>query len=128
MVTTDTEVKVICKTCNRRIADHQVINGKVYWRDECLTCRRERLNLPKHYGKGILSPRKRLAVDKVTHFGLLLFHICERCGWYGYCHIHHKDGNCNNNNKQNLQTLCPNCHTDVTWGKPKLFENLPQED
>lgn len=44
---------------------------------------------------------------------------CELCGWNkinpttGTCplDIHHKDGNCLNNSKENLQVLCPNCHS-----------------
>lgn len=44
---------------------------------------------------------------------------CEKCGWgveNPYTHkiplqIHHKDGNSLNNKEDNLQVLCPNCHT-----------------
>ena len=44
---------------------------------------------------------------------------CELCGWGEInpisnkipLHIHHKDGNCLNNKKENLQLLCPNCHS-----------------
>ena len=44
---------------------------------------------------------------------------CEKCGWgveNPYTHkiplqIHHLDGNSLNNNEDNLQVLCPNCHT-----------------
>lgn len=50
---------------------------------------------------------------------------CERCGivdWMGQeitFHLHHKDGNHNNNLLENLQSLCPNCHsqTDSFAGK-----------
>ena len=44
---------------------------------------------------------------------------CEKCGW-GKLHpvthkspleIHHIDGDCFNNTKENLQLLCPNCHS-----------------
>lgn len=41
---------------------------------------------------------------------------CEMCGlseWIGYkipLELHHKDNNHNNNNLENLQILCPNCH------------------
>lgn len=43
---------------------------------------------------------------------------CEKCGW-GEIHpitgnvplqIHHIDGDATNNNEENLQLLCPNCH------------------
>lgn len=44
---------------------------------------------------------------------------CEKCGWgeeNPYTHkiplqIHHIDGNSLNNEENNLQVLCPNCHT-----------------
>jgi hypothetical protein len=35
---------------------------------------------------------------------------CELCGWEGICDTHHKDKDYTNNNKDNLQTICPNCH------------------
>lgn len=44
---------------------------------------------------------------------------CELCGWgeeNPYSHaipleIHHIDGDCTNNKEENLQLLCPNCHS-----------------
>ena len=42
---------------------------------------------------------------------------CEICGiseWQGkelICQLHHIDGNHYNNNLDNLQMLCPNCHS-----------------
>ena len=50
---------------------------------------------------------------------------CERCGlteWLGEpipLHLHHKDGNHDNNLMNNLEILCPNCHalTDNYTGK-----------
>lgn len=46
-------------------------------------------------------------------------HSCELCGWNQInpitntvpLEIHHKDGNYLNNNIENLQVLCPNCHS-----------------
>lgn len=44
---------------------------------------------------------------------------CESCGiteWNGkpiVFQLHHKDGNHNNNNVNNLQLLCPNCHSQT---------------
>lgn len=50
---------------------------------------------------------------------------CEKCGnthWFGELiplEVHHKDGNHFNNNLNNLELLCPNCHyfTDSYKGK-----------
>jgi hypothetical protein len=44
---------------------------------------------------------------------------CEKCGWgeeNQYTHsvpleVHHIDGDCTNNREDNLQLLCPNCHS-----------------
>jgi len=44
---------------------------------------------------------------------------CEICGWNSInvytntipVEIHHKDGNYLNNTEENLQILCPNCHS-----------------
>lgn len=52
--------------------------------------------------------------------------ICSECGWFGYCHFHHKDGNHQNTDPANIRILCPNCHTEVHHGKPVtlgIFEN-----
>ena len=39
---------------------------------------------------------------------------CERCGRKRpRMHVHHKDGNFQNNEPENLQTLCPSCHKIV---------------
>lgn len=44
---------------------------------------------------------------------------CQKCGWGEKnpvtntvpLEIHHKDGNCMNNSRENLEVLCPNCHS-----------------
>ena len=44
---------------------------------------------------------------------------CQRCGWSEQnpvtgkvpLDIHHKDGNFANNKEENLEVLCPNCHS-----------------
>lgn len=46
-------------------------------------------------------------------------HKCEECGWGKInpytkkipLEIHHKDGDYTNNSEENLQVLCPNCHS-----------------
>ena len=58
-----------------------------------------------------------------THIRRYLFeknnNRCELCGWGKLnpntnripLQVHHKDGNCQNNKEDNLQLLCPNCHS-----------------
>lgn len=44
---------------------------------------------------------------------------CEKCGWNQLnlftnkipLELHHKDGDYRNNNEENLELLCPNCHS-----------------
>ena len=58
---------------------------------------------------------------------------CENCGLTTWLdgpiplHLHHIDGNHNNNKLENLQLLCPNCHalTDNYAGKCNKKENNP---
>jgi hypothetical protein len=46
-------------------------------------------------------------------------YCCEKCGWHEInqytnttpLEIHHIDGDCTNNKEENLQLLCPNCHS-----------------
>ena len=59
--------------------------------------------------------------------GASCFHCkCEKCGWGEKnpitnttpLQIHHIDGNCKNNKEENLQLLCPNCHSlTETFGR-----------
>ena len=51
--------------------------------------------------------------------------ICEECGiseWMNKpisMELHHKDGNHNNNNLDNLEILCPNCHSQTDTFRSK---------
>ena len=64
---------------------------------------------------------------------------CEKCGWGERneytgnvpLQVHHIDGDCKNNTEENLQLLCPNCHSltdnfgsrnkNATPGRSKYF-------
>jgi hypothetical protein len=44
---------------------------------------------------------------------------CSACGinsTYRNYHVHHLDGNANNNDSENLVVLCPSCHLNITHG------------
>lgn len=55
---------------------------------------------------------------------------CEKCGWGKInkvtgktpLEIHHKDGDCTNNHIENLELLCPNCHS-LTENNGSLNKN-----
>ena len=58
-------------------------------------------------------------------------HSCNKCGiseWQGFkicLELEHKDGNNTNNSRENLEGLCPNCHsiTDTWRGRNKPSKN-----
>ena len=60
--------------------------------------------------------------------------ICEKCRhstWMGLpipLEIHHKDGNYKNNQDNNIELICPNCHvlTDTYKGKNKSGNGRPR--
>ncbi len=59
---------------------------------------------------------------------------CEKCGcgteWNGEpltLELHHKDGNHYNNNLDNLQILCPNCHSQTETYRSRTKSNLKPE-
>ena len=59
--------------------------------------------------------------------------VCECCGiseWNGKsisCQLHHIDGNSQNNTLENLQILCPNCHTQTDNYGSKNAKNKERE-
>jgi 5-methylcytosine-specific restriction endonuclease McrA len=65
----------------------------------------------KEYGIKVPLLRKKLIQDGIKK------EECEMCGiseWRGskiVLELHHKDGNRHNNQINNLQILCPNCHS-----------------
>lgn len=67
-------------------------------------------------GTCTLSPSKTL--KKIIQYGLKEYK-CEKCGvssWNGndiILELHHKDGDHSNNRFDNLQILCPNCHSQT---------------
>lgn len=64
------------------------------------------LHLP-HYGKGNGKyTYRRLVLENVEK-------VCTKCGYKEHpeiLEVHHKDRNRNNNDIDNLELLCPNCH------------------
>jgi hypothetical protein len=71
------------------------------------------LSLP-HYGTGKTHYREKVfATGKRPK-------ICERCGFDKHPSaiiVHHKDRNRSNNNDNNLEVLCANCHAIEHWGE-----------
>ncbi len=79
------------------------------------TCSRACANINRTGIKYIGIPKK----DKVKSQQALKVRLlklrgkkCERCGYnkYEILQIHHKNRDRNNNNLENLEIICPNCH------------------
>ena len=77
--------------------------------------------------------------DELTVREQVLFdqqYCCNKCGikeWQGMpivLEMHHKDGNHSNDDKSNLEGLCPNCHSQTPlWRvghRKKRLDNMPQ--
>lgn len=115
------------------------------WNSQTVKRRIERYNIDishftGHSNRGGVKPYitadeyiKRCGVNVKSHILLTKLvkegkkeRVCEKCGikdWnnepIGF-HLHHIDGNHSNNDLQNLQVLCPNCHSQThDYHKPK---------
>lgn len=93
--------KYCCKECQTEVEQTQFINK---WK------------------QGLISGTKGMnQISNVVRRYLLTLHNykCEKCGWSEKnpitnlvpLSIHHIDGDCTNNSFENLQVLCPNCHS-----------------
>lgn len=84
------------------------------------------------FKKGV--PKKNGKIAKPLIY--LRGHKCEKCGlseWLGQpitLEVHHIDGDHYNNELDNLQLLCPNCHsfTDNWRGKNQFKRQVSEED
>lgn len=62
------------------------------------------------------SPRDKVKDERALKLRLMASRgtICERCDYNKkeILNVHHKDRNHGNNNMENLELLCPNCHAE----------------
>jgi len=78
---------------------------------------------PKHYNSELTQYRTTLKRGRgITH--------CERCGYNNHpeiLQVHHKDRNRKNNATDNLEVLCPNCHSyDHYINKDGMYNQLKE--
>jgi len=88
-----------------------------------------------NYKRFEYNPHKRKSPEAVRRVMKHEGKKCERCGWDLYpsvLEMHHKDRNHNNNAKENITLICPNCHAvdhflakDGKWRKTKKPRKSP---
>lgn len=84
-----------------------VVQYKKNWRENNKERDRE-LNLNLYYKHR--EKRKIEMISRSKARSMLKKTLCLKCGSIEKLNIHHIDGNCLNNNKQNLIVLCRKCH------------------
>ena len=110
-----------CKNCSKEILLEKSLN-RIYCSRKCHRDfeYNERIN---QWKLGILKGHKGKNKSITPWLRKYLFNLrgakCEKCGW-GVVHpidgkplveINHIDGNAENNSENNLEILCPNCHS-----------------
>ena len=119
-----------CKLCNKQIINKSIYGyKKKYCSTNCkLQAHWNRLfqNIEKHGLSILYTKNGYFNTNRAKEYLFYKYgNKCQICGyseWYGKklsIQLHHKDGNNTNNNIDNLQLLCPNCHslTNTYCGK-----------
>lgn len=96
---------MICPKCNKRKRKVTKSRGKEYVRATCNPCSQSAESLAAQRRRGAIKRHPYRHVKKS---------FCEKCGFVAedVCQldVDHIDGNHQNNDPENLQTLCANCH------------------
>ena len=107
----------ICKNCGKLLNNHQLFYCSQNCKNEF-----EQKEYISRWKQGLENGLKG-EFQLSNYVRRYLFEIrgckCELCGWNKInphtntipVEIHHKDGNYLNNTEENLQILCPNCHS-----------------
>lgn len=101
----------------------RVISELDNWRSKIEKAWLDKYNSTSFDKLGMVNRRRRVFEEQN--------HCCNKCGisdWQGFkipLELEHKDGNNQNNDRENLEGLCPNCHsiTDTWRGKNKPTKN-----
>lgn len=101
----------------------RVISDLEKWRSNIKQTWLDKYNATPFSELGIENRRRRVFEEQN--------YCCNKCGiseWQGFklsLELEHKDGNSHNNTRENLEGLCPNCHsiTDTWRGRNKPIKN-----
>lgn len=108
-----------CKRCGKELSTSQYHN--IFCGQQCAALFKKEEYISK-WKKGLESGNRQNGQISNYIRNYLLEnnnYKCERCGWGEInpitnktpLEIHHKDGNYKNNSEDNLEVLCPNCHS-----------------
>jgi hypothetical protein len=111
--------KRYCKNCGKQCVGYK---GQIYCSRTCLYLYKNSDAIKKWLNgewDGLTPSGKWLSNIIRDYLLKEASYTCEECGWNKInprtkicpvC-VHHKDGNYKNNKKENLQVLCPGCHS-----------------
>lgn len=103
-----------CLNCGKPVANN--------YKYCCINCQRE-YQYQQHIKDWKEHPEKYTAEKAPNYIRKYLFekynNSCQICGWHEInpttgkspLEIHHINGDCSDNREENLQLLCPNCHS-----------------
>jgi hypothetical protein len=104
----------LCIKCNKRKVTYHKYRDTIYYDKTCANCRRK-----EKYG--LLATQSNYKYIKYKK------EICEKCNFIPehscQLDVDHIDGNRNNNNPSNLQTLCANCHRLKTFNNKEYLND-----
>ena len=73
-------------------------------------------------------PRDKVVTERALKIRLIESRgvVCERCGYNKkeILHVHHKDRNRNNNELENLELICPNCHYEEHYLRKSWLKEI----
>lgn len=110
-----------CEYCGKQLTKRQILSGNIYCSQKCDIDRKyeESINLWKQgENNGYNGNDKQIKPFIKRYLQEKYNNSCEVCGYNevnpftgkSILQVHHIDGDCTNNEEENLQLLCPNCH------------------
>lgn len=109
----NSKIKLNCSHCNIEFYRNKCEINKRTKNKNINFCSRECKDAAVHYMNEIRPAHYGTSEDYRIKALRLLPNLCNNCGFNNFLalEVHHKDHNRSNNNINNLEILCANCHT-----------------